>query len=138
MMVIPRNLKQFTRSTSAPVMSTQVCVFASFFLKSTISSLVLLTLSSRLFSVHHSATLLISIVDKSRVCSWLGYQNSIPVSISTFFRHCTRLCSNKCVISVFSYHGNHGKMLDETHLETMYHEPSSSKFSSIVAILHIK
>ncbi len=35
--------------------TTVVCVFASFFLKSTISCLVLLTLSSSLFFVHHSA-----------------------------------------------------------------------------------
>ncbi len=49
-MPIPRNLTLFTG----------VCVFTSFFLKSVISSLVFLTLSSKLFSVHHFARLLIS------------------------------------------------------------------------------
>ena len=39
------------------LMKTGMCVFASLFLKSTISPLVSLTLSSRLFSVHHSACL---------------------------------------------------------------------------------
>ena len=46
-------------SIPSNLMCTGVCVFASIFLKSTISSLVLLTLSSKLFSVHNSAGLLI-------------------------------------------------------------------------------
>ena len=59
-MLIPSNLKLLTCSTSAPPMERGMCVFASFFLKSSISLLVLLTLSSWFFSVHHSARLLIS------------------------------------------------------------------------------
>ena len=57
---ISRNLKLFTCSTSAPLMLSGVWVFVSFFQKSTISSLVLLKLSNRLLSVHHSAGLLIT------------------------------------------------------------------------------
>lgn len=50
---------------SAERMSTGMCVFASFFLKSIIRSLVLLTLTSRLFSAHHYVSFLISTQNES-------------------------------------------------------------------------
>lgn len=46
-MLIRRNLKLFICSTSAPVMQTKLCVFATFFSKIIIDLLVLLTFSSR-------------------------------------------------------------------------------------------
>ena len=64
-----RDLKLFTCSTSAPMMWTGVCIF---FQKSTINSLVLLILSSRLFSLHHSVKLISSWYELSSLCiMWL-------------------------------------------------------------------
>jgi hypothetical protein len=54
-----RNLKLFTLSTAALLMWMEECSLC-YFLKSTISSFILLTLRERLFSWHHSARVLTS------------------------------------------------------------------------------
>ncbi|XP_072916138.1 transmembrane protein 204 isoform X1 [Hemitrygon akajei] len=55
-MLTPRNLKQLTLSTDDPLMKTGVCSLEFPFMKSTINSLVVLTLKARLLLQHHSCT----------------------------------------------------------------------------------
>ncbi len=90
--LIPRKLKLFTCYTSAPLMQTGVYVFISFFLKSTISSLVSLTII-RLFSVHHCVRLLISSQYEFSFSIWWWCSPQTSQQSSLHVRACSHGCT---------------------------------------------